>query len=337
MPEAPYGQNEIQRIAAVQRTRMLGTPAEERFDKITRLARRLFNVPMAAIDIVGEKIAWMKSTQGFDTITVLRKYSYCHYTVLEDNVCLVASDARNDPRFADNEFSHHWVFYAGAPLSFEGQNVGVLCIGDNKPRNLSPDEQDGLFDLAAMVEQELSICALSEAQIQLSQRNEELEKKNRIDPLTRGWSREAIFEIAKDELINVHKDSSTAILMIDIDNFKIINDTYGHPAGDEVLRVVSERIRRVIRSLDSVGRYGGDELLMVLTNVSSSEAAKVGKQICREISSLPIIYDKHSILVTCSIGYAIQEECDSVDSLIKRADLALYRTKVNGRNGVSGY
>lgn len=336
MPEAPYAPNEIQRIAAVQKTRMIGTPAEERFDKITRLARRLFDVPMAAIDLVGEKVAWIKSAQGFGAVTALRKDSYCHYTVLEDKVCLVASDARNDPRFFDNEFSSHWVFYAGAPLSFEGQNVGVLCIGDNKPRNLSQEDRDGLFDLAAMAEQELSICALSEAQIRLSQRNEELEKKSRIDPLTRGWSREAIFEIAKEELLNTRENLSTAIMMIDIDHFKTINDTYGHPAGDEVLKIVSERIRNVIRTMDAVGRYGGDELLTVLTNVNKNEIARIGNNICKEISNSPIIYYNHQIKTTCSIGYALQEKHDSIDSLIKRADLALYRTKLNGRNGVSG-
>ena len=78
MPAAPIPVHELKRVAAVQKTRLLGTPAEERFDQITRLARRMFNVPMAIIDIVGEKLAWLKSVQGFDRFEVAREHSYCH-------------------------------------------------------------------------------------------------------------------------------------------------------------------------------------------------------------------------------------------------------------------
>lgn len=104
MPEAPRAATEIKRLAAVQRTRLLGTPAEERFDRITRLAKRLFDVPLAALDIVGESLAWLKSVQGFDAVEGLRKDSYCHYTVLDNEICLV-NDARHDPRVSDSAFA----------------------------------------------------------------------------------------------------------------------------------------------------------------------------------------------------------------------------------------
>ena len=117
----------------MHRVRLLGTPAEERFDKITRLARRLFGVPMACIDIVGERLAWLKSVQGFDGILGLRKDSYCHYTVLGEDGCVVV-DARKDPRVWVSSHADMWVFYAGVPLQFDGQAIGVLCIGDTSPR-----------------------------------------------------------------------------------------------------------------------------------------------------------------------------------------------------------
>ncbi|WP_133135519.1 hypothetical protein [Legionella rowbothamii] len=103
MPEAPYLPNEEQRLAAVQKSQMLGTPAEERFDKITRLARRIFNVPVAVIDILGEKVAWIKSAQGLKAIMGIRKDSYCHHTILEEEVC-VTFDARKDLRFFDSAY-----------------------------------------------------------------------------------------------------------------------------------------------------------------------------------------------------------------------------------------
>src|SRR5579872_2925170 len=93
MPAAPSSPEEAKRLAAVRKINLIGTPAEERFDKITRLARQLFDVPFAALDIVGEKVAWLKSVQGFDGLIGLRKDSYCHYTVLEDGICMI-HDAR---------------------------------------------------------------------------------------------------------------------------------------------------------------------------------------------------------------------------------------------------
>src|SRR5215469_4004048 len=174
MPAAPIPPHELRRLAAVQKLRLLGTPAEERFDKITRLARRIFDVPMACLDIVGEKLAWLKSVQGFDGIEGLRKDSYCHHTVLADGVCVVP-DARNDPRVSDSSFADTWVFYAGVPLYFDGERVGVLCIGDTSPRVFEAEQLEALCDLAALAERELHIAALSEAQIALALSFEELE------------------------------------------------------------------------------------------------------------------------------------------------------------------
>ena len=180
MPAAPFPPNEIRRLAAVQRLRLLGTPAEERFDKITRLARRMFGVSMSVIDIVGETMAWLKSVQGFDRLEVIRLHSYCHYTVLNDQVCLVR-DARTDPRVSDNPFAASFVFYAGVPLKFDGENVGVLCIADAHPRDMTEDDMAALCDLAALAEHEFVVAALSEAQVRLALSHDELEMKSKVD------------------------------------------------------------------------------------------------------------------------------------------------------------
>lgn len=333
MPAAPISPDELRRLAAVHKVRLLGTPAEERFDKITRLARRMFDVPMACLDIVGEKLAWLKSVQGFDGIEGLRKDSYCHYTVLDDGVCIV-QDARNDPRVHDSSFADTWIFYAGVPLRFDGERVGVLCIGDNKPRNFEAEQLAALSDLAALAERELQIAALSEAQIALAISNEELEMKSRIDVLTHLWNRGAILEILSAERSRVAAGKSTAILMLDIDHFKTINDTYGHMAGDEVLRVIAARLRAGVRPLDGVGRYGGDEFLAVLPEAGIEGAAQASERICRAISGTPVPFEQHKIPVTCSIGCAASAHAPSDDgiALIQRADLALYRAKSSGRN-----
>ncbi|WP_058535443.1 GGDEF domain-containing protein [Legionella saoudiensis] len=332
MPEAPYLPNEEQRLAAVQKSQMLGTPAEERFDKITRLARRIFNVPLAVIDILGAKVAWVKSAQGVSVVMGVRKDSYCHHTILDEEIC-VTFDARKDPRFFDSIYTDTWVFYAGVPIHFEGERIGVFCIGDNKPRRLSLKQQETLRDLASLVEQELNFHALSEAQVKLAQQNEELERKSRIDPLTHSWNRAAIFDILAMELRNI-QNNFLAILMIDIDCFKEVNDTYGHPAGDEVLNIIVEKIRAVLRPKDALGRYGGDEFLAVLANIELNDALRIGQQICDEVAGAPISFNGGSIHVTCSIGCAISANLEDINLLIKHADEALYQAKGAGRGNI---
>lgn len=335
MPAAPASPFEARRLAAVQKLRLLGTPAEERFDKITRLARHMFDVPMACLDIVGEKLAWLKSVQGFDGIEGLRKDSYCHYTVLDDGVCFV-QDARTDTRVFDSILADYWVFYAGAPLHFEGERVGVLCIGDSTPRDFDGKKMSSLTDLASLAERELQLAALSEAQVALAASHEELEMKARIDVLTHLWNRGAILEIANAECAAAQMDKPMAALMLDIDHFKAINDKHGHPAGDEVLRVVASRLRSAIRKSDAVGRYGGEEFLVILPDADLATAAQISERIRQEVASSPVSFGELTIPVTCSIGYSIVQNAvqDAISALIGRADNALYRAKSSGRNRV---
>ncbi len=128
---------------------------------------------MAAIDLVGEHLAWLKSAQGFDSFEGMRCDSYCHHTVLTDETFIVR-DARTDPRVHDSGFADTWVFYAGVPLMFEDERVGVLCIGDTKPRDFDTDADCSLRDLAAMAQQELQVARMSETQLALARVNEEL-------------------------------------------------------------------------------------------------------------------------------------------------------------------
>lgn len=335
MPAAPCSPHETRRLAAVEKLRLLGTPAEERFDKITRLARRMFNVPLACLDIVGEKLAWLKSVQGFDGIEGLRKDSYCHHTVLDERACVIR-DARQDPRVHDSAFAETWVFYAGVPLRFDGERIGVLCIGDYAPRDLDPVDVEVLHDLAELAERELQIAALSESQILLAQSNEELEMKSRIDVVTRLWNQGAIVEILGVERNRAAAGASLAAVMVDIDYFARINDAFGRLAGDEVLRVLAARLRAAVRPQDAVGRYGGEEFLAVLPETDIEDALRTAERIRIAVAKKPIHVGEHKLSVTCSVGCTVYSQgfSDHVKPMIERAERALYRAKLSGRNRV---
>jgi PAS domain S-box-containing protein len=181
----PLPANETERLAALHRYRILDTPPEAAFDRITALATRLFNMPIALVSLVDESRAWFKSCIGFDATEVPRDATLCSFAVLTDEP-LIIPDVRLDDRFTCNPFvqSEPGVrFYAGAPLlSQDGFNLGTLCLLDSQPRDpFTPEQQATLVDLAAMVvdELELRLAAQQIAQVNAALRESE-ELKQRI-------------------------------------------------------------------------------------------------------------------------------------------------------------
>ena len=173
----PVPANETERLAALERYKILDTPPEAAFDRITRLAARLFDMPIALISLVDESRAWFKSCVGFGASEVPRDATLCSFAVLTDEP-LIIPDARLDDRFACNPFVQMEPgvrFYAGAPLlTQDGFNLGTLCLLDSQSRPpLTPEQQATLVDLAAMVvdELELRLAATRIAQVEAGLRS----------------------------------------------------------------------------------------------------------------------------------------------------------------------
>ncbi len=123
------------------------------------------------------------------------------------------------------------------------------------------------------------------------------------------------------------------VSLVDLDNFKEINDTYGHTAGDQVLRFIASEMRDGIRQPDEIGRYGGDEFLVLLPHSTVNGAAEQANRLCRHVRSMPIIVGKDAIRTSISIGIAqYRPNGDDWRSLVERADQALYQAKHNGRD-----
>jgi len=162
MPE-----NEAARQEAVLRLNLLDTPAEERFDRIVRLTRRLFDVPISYVSLVDHDRQWFKSRIGIDTVSTTREISFCGHAILQDKP-LIIPDARKDMRFAGNPLviGEPFVrFYAGQPLRDPtGHKVGTLCIVDQKPRIFASHELELLHELTTLVERELELGDLIQAQ-----------------------------------------------------------------------------------------------------------------------------------------------------------------------------
>jgi diguanylate cyclase (GGDEF)-like protein len=155
------------------------------------------------------------------------------------------------------------------------------------------------------------------------------------DALTGAWNRGSVMEALTREIARSRRSfEPLSAMMLDLDKFKDINDTYGHEAGDIVLKEFTARTMRCLRDYDFFGRYGGEEFLAILTNCAAAEAIRAAERIRQAVSGTPMRVMGSEIKLTVSIGVSQFRAADLVEELVRRADQALYAAKRAGRNCV---
>lgn len=337
--------NEAQRIAALQRYHILDTPADGSFDRITSIASRIFDTPIAIASLVDTDRIWFKSHHGLDVQQIDREPGLCASAILNDCAYIV-NDARYDARTLANPLvagDFGLQFYCAVPLKTrEGLNLGTLCVIDFKPRQVSEEQIAMLTDLAQIIveqmEMRLSAKRVDELNTALKDTQDELRFQATHDALTEIANRRAIMDFLDVSLLQSQNvGGSMAVMIFDIDFFKHVNDTYGHHAGDLVIKEVSKRLRDKCRATDSVGRMGGEEFLVVMSACDIEQAEQAAQRFMHSIVSEPIDIQCEQvgkITITASAGvYVSAESAEPVDAktMVKYADERLYLAKQNGR------
>ncbi len=296
---------------------MLDTPAEERFDRYTRLARRLFGVPIALVSLVDENRQWFKSKQGLAAPETGRDISFCGHAIVQTET-LVVEDAAADPRFHDNPLvtgDPKIRFYAGYPLRTPGGlALGTLCIIDREPRSFSEDDLATLRDIGEMVAGELASLMLATT-----------------DELT-GLSNRRGFEVLCRQALAMcsRNEQRATVVAIDLDGMKRINDEYGHQAGDVALKTFAALLLETFRDSDVVARLGGDEFAALLAG-TALERAEIA------LGRLRYAMDIHNAAVpeprqfSFSAGVAEHKPGQDLEMLLAEADSLMYRDKANKR------
>ena len=171
--------------------------------------------------------------------------------------------------------------------------------------------------------------------MKLSGLTEKFENSAHFDSLTGVYNRRRFTELIQSHsIVAAKKNEPTFICMLDLDFFKKVNDTYGHAAGDEVLKVIAERVKNTVRPYDLFGRYGGEEFIMFLSAPDSEIAINFAERIRMIVAEAPVHFEGTDIPVTTSIGVAQMAPNRTFEQATKVADEALYKAKQNGRNRV---
>lgn len=332
---------ESERLKALCQYRILDTAPEAYFDDLTRLAAYICQTPIAAIGLTDAKRQWFKSKVGFIATEEPRDITFCTYTILQAEL-LVVEDTLADERFSGNPFVIGDAcirFYAGAPLvNPDGFVLGTLCVLDHVPRELSLEQQEALRILAHQVVTQLELrrnLEVLEQNIVERRKSEEQLRHNAFhDGLTNLPNRALFMDRLRWAIARTkqHKDFLFAVLFIDLDRFKVVNDSLGHTVGDQLLIAIAQRLKVCLRAEDMVARLGGDEFAILLHKINNaSDAINVVKRI-QEKLTLPFNLNGQEVFASTSVGIALSTDgYEQPEDLLRDADTAMYRAKALGR------
>lgn len=337
------------RLQAVRDTGLLDTPPEESFDRLTRLATMLLEVPATFVSLVDAERDFYKSAVGFDEPLAsereLKGRTFCHFALLSPRPLLL-DDVLALPGLAAVPTVRTLGVraYAGVPLvTPDGQILGSFCAVDMQPRQWTERDVAVLTELAHATLREITLrqalVRLAEANRLLAEEmrkvgvlNERLSELAHTDALTGLYNRRAYDQELAREWRRVQRNGAAlSVLLIDADHFKSINDQHGHAVGDRVLQALAALIQRSAREIDVAARIGGEEFAVLLSDTGATSALNVAERIRSQIAqsdTMPVTG------VTVSIGVATLAAEESAASLQHRADQALYMAKSQGRNRV---
>lgn len=259
VPETP--EDETLRLAKLRSLRLLDPGADVRFDRLTRMARRIFKVPISMINLMDENRQWFQACDGQMASDAVNGVAFYGHTINSSDVFII-EDAREDERFIDHSLvvhDPHIRFYAGCPLFLDHHKLGILCIADQSPRSLDQEQIETLKDLASLVVQELAATLLATK-----------------DELTGLDNRRGFLSLAQQSLqLCTRQGLPVSLLSLDLGDFKLNRGTQEPQAWNQNLITFAELLQHVCRDSDVVARLGGDEFVVLLMNSTREQSENV--------------------------------------------------------------
>jgi diguanylate cyclase (GGDEF)-like protein len=290
--------DELLRLETLRNLKILDTDPEERFDRVTRLAKRIFGTEIALVSLVDSDRQWFKSYQGLEVTETPRDISFCGHAILGDQV-MVVNDTHTDERFRDNPLvsaDPSIRFYAGCPLSApNGSKLGTLCVIDSKPRDIEEGDVALLEELGQLVEEELAMADMMHD-----------------DPVT-GLSNSLGFSQVAEYLLAmcVRTKSPATLMLFRVANQNVITGFMGQEEGDRAAIEITQVLMANFRDSDIIGRMTHDAFAVLMAGASLENVAVTRERIEQaleernlrgeaeyeldvEISAVPYDPDTHS-------------------------------------------
>ncbi len=274
-------------------------------------------IPAAASGALREEYPRLKIEPGELTMTA---------SVLQAGHTLIAEDVLNSPYISPRIVKFPTRSLLGVPLIADGKPLGALLVGFDQPHSFSQYE----IDLSEQVAHQVALVIMK------AKLYEELQHMAITDVLTGLYNRRGLFLLGEREIERALRyNRPLSALMLDLDHFKQVNDVHGHAIGDQVLCEISQRCLSLVREVDLVSRYGGDEFVLLLSENNLEAACMVAERLREAVAINPIKTEAGEISITASVGVAqANMKTPNLDALIKNADDAMYIAKNSGRNRV---
>ncbi|MDP3551948.1 MAG: EAL domain-containing protein [Novosphingobium sp.] len=329
---------QTRRRKAIGQYHILDSASEADFDNITMLTARICGAQSAAISFIDDHRQWFKATWGIDQRETPIAVSFCAHAI-ESEAIFVVRDAHLDPLFANNPLvtgAPHIRFYAGMRIEADdGTPIASLCVFDPQPRpgGLTEQQAVALRVLASQVQALLQLrLSLIDREAQVAAQTKlsnELRYVADHDVLTGLPHRGPFNKRLRSAIHDARQDGARlALMLIDVDHFKQINDSLGHTAGDAMLIKFAERLRGILRVTDTVARLGGDEFGVVLTDINRSEEVSAIVHSLIERLHKPMEHEGRLVDCRASIGLAIYpDHADTAELLTRCCDQALAEAK----------
>jgi diguanylate cyclase (GGDEF)-like protein/PAS domain S-box-containing protein len=295
----------------------------------------------ASVQLMRENELEIVGQRGFEnpeailgTTFSIKSENAPNHLVLDRRASLILEDAQARYEAFRNPPHDHIRGWLGVPLIFQDRIIGLIALDSTEPDRFTENHARLASAFASQV-----AAALENARLY-----EETRRLSITDPLTGIGNRRHFIELAQREFQRSHRyQRPLSLIMMDLDHFKVVNDTYGHLVGDKVLQAIAKLCENNLRESDIIGRYGGEEFLILLpetpgnsteTEANDEHTAKaVAERLRKMVESTPTQTAQGEIPITVSLGIAeLTENVDDLDTLIDRADQALYQAKQSGRN-----
>jgi diguanylate cyclase (GGDEF)-like protein len=329
-------EDEIERLVALRDLDLVDTPAEARFDRITRLAQRVFQAPFAMVALMEKERQWFKSAMGHLIFETPRAESFCQYTIAQDSP-LIVCDASADSRYFDLPavFDMGVRFYAGIPVrSIDGKAVGTLCVLDLTKRDSATGFIEPLEDLARWVQAELQLEGLLKSERRMLTEMDQLRRRASLDPVTRCWTHEAGLALLEGMMKDGQDKPGTGlgIILISVEQLGFVNENLGEEAGNMYLRLVADRIRQFSPKETSLSRGRTSTFLLLWPQMPAERSRSAMEYLLHRVSEQNVqLNPQVELKISMCLGMTVfSGASNSADLLLNKATKALGQAKKSG-------